>query len=208
MAHAAASIVGCGAGGRHCRASRRPSTRRHCRCNVTRSSVRLGHQPPRRAHGALPAPCPSRRRDRQKAFVDWQHDVTTRDLELATREGFRSIEHIKRYTTTGHGHRPGQDLQPQRPRLSSRRASSKPIPKVGLTTFRMPYTPITFGSFAGLRSAASCSTPSAPRPHTPGLTARRRRVRGCRPLEARPLLPARRRGHARRRRARVPRRPQ
>ena len=33
--------------------------------------------------------------------MDWQHDVTTRDLKLATREGFRSIEHIKRYTTTG-----------------------------------------------------------------------------------------------------------
>src|ERR1019366_2932409 len=38
---------------------------------------------------------------RDKAFVDWQHDVTVRDLALATREGFRSIEHVKRYTTTG-----------------------------------------------------------------------------------------------------------
>src|SRR5262249_45019367 len=47
--------------------------------------------------GALP----QRSDSGQKAFVDWQHDVTTRDLELATREGFRSIEHIKRYTTTG-----------------------------------------------------------------------------------------------------------
>ncbi len=36
-----------------------------------------------------------------KAFVDWQHDVTTRDLGLATREGFQSIEHVKRYTSTG-----------------------------------------------------------------------------------------------------------
>ena len=39
--------------------------------------------------------------NRDKAFVDWQHDVTTRDLALATREGFQSIEHVKRYTTTG-----------------------------------------------------------------------------------------------------------
>src|SRR5262249_22469408 len=38
---------------------------------------------------------------RGRAFVDWQNDVTTKDLALATREGFRSIEHVKRYTTTG-----------------------------------------------------------------------------------------------------------
>ena len=47
--------------------------------------------------GALPQP----RHARGKAFVDWQNDVTTKDLALATREGFRSIEHVKRYTTTG-----------------------------------------------------------------------------------------------------------
>ena len=36
-----------------------------------------------------------------KAFVDLQNDVTTKDLRIATREGFRSIEHVKRYTTAG-----------------------------------------------------------------------------------------------------------
>ena len=36
-----------------------------------------------------------------KAFVDFQNDVTTKDLQIATREGFRSIEHVKRYTTAG-----------------------------------------------------------------------------------------------------------
>ena len=36
-----------------------------------------------------------------KAFVDFQNDVTAKDIRLATREGFRSIEHVKRYTTTG-----------------------------------------------------------------------------------------------------------
>src|SRR3546814_4168567 len=38
---------------------------------------------------------------RAKAFVDFQNDVTAKDIRLAVREGFRSIEHIKRYTTTG-----------------------------------------------------------------------------------------------------------
>ncbi|HEY2339367.1 MAG TPA: hypothetical protein VGH75_02405, partial [Steroidobacteraceae bacterium] len=46
---------------------------------------------------ALPRPNGARGR----SFVDWQNDVTTRDLALATREGFQSIEHVKRYTTTG-----------------------------------------------------------------------------------------------------------
>ena len=58
------------------------------------------------------APCPQADPPgKLKAFVDWQHDVTVRDLRLAAREGFRSIEHVKRYTTTGHGDRPGQDLE-------------------------------------------------------------------------------------------------
>src|SRR5690606_22298539 len=38
---------------------------------------------------------------RAKAFVDFQNDVTAKDIRLAVREGFKSIEHIKRYTTTG-----------------------------------------------------------------------------------------------------------
>ena len=36
-----------------------------------------------------------------KAFVDYQHDVTASDIELAQREGFESVEHLKRYTTLG-----------------------------------------------------------------------------------------------------------
>ncbi len=54
-----------------------------------RSSAYLGILPQPQAPGG------------DKAFVDWQHDVTSRDLDLATREGFQSIEHVKRYTTTG-----------------------------------------------------------------------------------------------------------
>jgi sarcosine oxidase, subunit alpha len=86
----------------------------------------------------------------QKAFVDWQHDVTTRDLKLATQEGFRSIEHIKRYTTTGMATDQGKTSNLNALGVVSRETDN-PIPKIGLTTFRMPYTPITFGSFAGLQ---------------------------------------------------------
>src|SRR5436305_13053347 len=94
--------------------------------------------------GALPQPAAARAR----AFVDWQNDVTTRDLALATREGFRSIEHVKRYTTTGMATDQGKTSNLNALGIVSR-ALGKAIPEVGLTTFRMPYTPVSFGSFAG-----------------------------------------------------------
>jgi len=93
---------------------------------------------------------PQRPDSAQKAFVDWQHDVTRRDLALATREGFRSIEHVKRYTTTGMATDQGKTSNMNALAVVSREID-QPVPKVGLTTFRMPYTPITFGSFAGLQ---------------------------------------------------------
>ncbi|KRB48828.1 sarcosine oxidase subunit alpha [Phenylobacterium sp. Root700] len=82
-----------------------------------------------------------------KAFVDWQNDVTAKDLLLATREGFRSIEHIKRYTTTGMATDQGKTSNMNALGVVSE-ALGTPIPAVGLTTFRMPYTPVTFGSLA------------------------------------------------------------
>jgi sarcosine oxidase subunit alpha len=84
-----------------------------------------------------------------KAFVDWQNDVTTDDLALATREGFRSIEHIKRYTSVGMATDQGKTSNLNALGIVAR-GLGKAIPEVGLTTFRMPYTPVTFGSFAGM----------------------------------------------------------
>ncbi|HXI76597.1 MAG TPA: sarcosine oxidase subunit alpha family protein [Steroidobacteraceae bacterium] len=100
----------------------------------------------RQAHlGALPqADQPSG----DKSFVDWQHDVTTRDLALATREGFQSIEHVKRYTTTGMATDQGKTSNLNAMAIVAK-SLERTIPQVGLTTFRMPYTPVTFGSMAG-----------------------------------------------------------
>jgi len=98
----------------------------------------------RGVNGVLPRP----RSARGRAFVDWQNDVTTRDLALATREGFHSIEHVKRYTTTGMATDQGKTSNLNALGVVSS-ALGKAIPQVGLTTFRMPYTPVSFGSFAG-----------------------------------------------------------
>jgi sarcosine oxidase subunit alpha len=84
-----------------------------------------------------------------KAFVDWQNDVTTNDLALAAREGFRSIEHIKRYTTVGMATDQGKTSNLNALGIVAGQLGSS-IPEIGHTTFRMPYTPITFGSFAGM----------------------------------------------------------
>jgi sarcosine oxidase subunit alpha len=95
--------------------------------------------------GALPQPdmaAPA------KAFVDWQNDVTTRDLQLAVREGFQSIEHIKRYTTTGMATDQGKTSNMNALAFIAALGERR-IPDVGLTTFRMPYTPVSFGILAG-----------------------------------------------------------
>jgi sarcosine oxidase subunit alpha len=83
-----------------------------------------------------------------RAFIDFQNDVTSKDLALAMREGFESVEHIKRYTTTGMATDQGKTSNMNALAYISGELG-RPIPKVGLTTFRMPYTPVTFGIFAG-----------------------------------------------------------
>ena len=86
----------------------------------------------------------------QKAFVDFQNDVTEKDIKLAVREGFKSIEHVKRYTTNGMATDQGKTSNLNALEIASK-AVGKPIEKVGLTTFRPPYTPTSFGAFTGYR---------------------------------------------------------
>ncbi|MEM8571414.1 MAG: sarcosine oxidase subunit alpha [Pseudomonadota bacterium] len=83
-----------------------------------------------------------------KAFVDYQNDVTAKDLRLAVREGMRSIEHVKRYTTNGMATDQGKMSNINGLNIAAD-ALGKSQPDVGLTTFRPPYTPTSFGAFAG-----------------------------------------------------------
>ncbi len=83
-----------------------------------------------------------------KAFVDFQNDVTANDLKLALREGYQSIEHVKRYTATGMGTDQGKTGNVNAIGIVAA-AQGREIPDVGVTTFRPPYTPVTFGVFAG-----------------------------------------------------------
>ncbi|TSD83895.1 sarcosine oxidase subunit alpha [Mycobacterium sp. KBS0706] len=83
-----------------------------------------------------------------KAFIDFQNDVTAKDIRLAVREGMRSIEHVKRYTTNGMATDQGK-MSNINGLMIAADALAKAPPQVGLTTFRPPYTPTTFGTFAG-----------------------------------------------------------
>ncbi len=93
------------------------------------------------------APEDRRRRD-GKSFVDLQHDVTVADIELAHREGYRSIEHLKRYTTLGMATDQGKTSNiAGLGRMAELRGLS--MGEVGTTTFRPPYTPVTIGAVVG-----------------------------------------------------------
>ena len=83
-----------------------------------------------------------------KHFLDYQNDVTAADVELAAREGYESVEHAKRYTTLGMATDQGK-LSNINGLAILADALNAPIPKVGTTTFRPPYTPISIGSIVG-----------------------------------------------------------
>ena len=80
-----------------------------------------------------------------KAFVDFQNDVTAKDIRQAVREGMRSIEHVKRFTTNGMASDQGKTSNLHGLAIAAD-ALGKEMPEVGLTTFRPPFTPVTFGA--------------------------------------------------------------
>lgn len=86
--------------------------------------------------------------EKGKAFVDFQHDITESDIELAYREGFLSVEHLKRYTTLGMATDQGKLSNINGLALMAE-ARGLPIPEVGTTRFRPPYTPVSFGALVG-----------------------------------------------------------
>jgi len=83
-----------------------------------------------------------------KPFLDFQNDSTAKDVKLALREGFKSIEHVKRYTTTGMGTDQGKLSNMHALGIIAETAGVK-MGELGTTTFRPPYTPLTFGTIVG-----------------------------------------------------------
>jgi sarcosine oxidase subunit alpha len=86
--------------------------------------------------------------DAPKAFVDFQSDVVSRDVHLAAQEGFASVEHFKRYTTTGMSTDQGKTSNINALAILAA-ATGRSIAETGTTTFRPPYTPVAYGVLAG-----------------------------------------------------------
>ena len=83
-----------------------------------------------------------------KSFVDFQNDVAVTDISLAEREGFRSIEHVKRYTTLGMATDQGRTANTNAIAILAE-LTGKSIPETGITSARPPYTPVAMGALAG-----------------------------------------------------------
>ncbi len=83
-----------------------------------------------------------------KAFVDMQHDVTLHDIQLAAREGYHSVELLKRYTTLGMGTDQGR-LSNVNALAILAKIKGRSITDTGTTTFRPPIVPVTLGVFSG-----------------------------------------------------------
>ena len=85
---------------------------------------------------------------KSKMWLDFQNDVKVSDVQLAAREGYESVEHTKRYTTLGMATDQGK-LSNINGLAVLAGALNTPVPQVGTTTFRPPYTPVPFGALAG-----------------------------------------------------------
>ncbi len=95
-----------------------------------------------------PAPAVAPAGKAKKSFVDFQNDVSLADIDLAWQEGYRSVEHLKRYTTLGMATDQGKTSNMVAlARLAEKQGVT--VPQAGLTTFRPPFTPVTMGLLAG-----------------------------------------------------------
>jgi sarcosine oxidase, subunit alpha len=88
-----------------------------------------------------------------KQFVDLQNDVALEDIGLAAQENYRSVEHLKRYTTTGMGTDQGKTSNINALVLMGEFTGREPA-DVGTTKFRPPFAPVTLGLLAGRRVGA------------------------------------------------------
>ena len=93
-------------------------------------------------------PRPASGRAGGKRFIDLQNDVVADDIDLAVREGMVSVEHVKRYTTAGLGTDQGKISNVGAFALTAA-VTGRTMGDTGTTTFRPPYTPVTYGALAG-----------------------------------------------------------
>ncbi len=80
-----------------------------------------------------------------RAWLDFQNDVTVKDIKQAAVEGYVSVEHMKRYTTQGMATDQGKTSNVSALAILAD-ATGRSIPETGTTTFRPPYTPVAIAA--------------------------------------------------------------
>jgi len=83
-----------------------------------------------------------------RAWVDFQNDVTVKDIRLAHQENMRPVEHLKRWTTLGMATDQGKTANVTALAIMSG-LTGQPIPATGTTVFRPPYTPVALSVLGG-----------------------------------------------------------
>ncbi|HEX4242213.1 MAG TPA: 2Fe-2S iron-sulfur cluster-binding protein [Steroidobacteraceae bacterium] len=132
------------AGGRLVYADTSGALRPECEHPLVRPVGAAADDPPAGAIGRRVAPVGDTRRQ----WVDLRNDVTVADLELAIRENYTSVEHVKRLTTAGMSVDQGKTSQPAVIEIVARLRGCEPS-SLGHPTLRPPYTPVTMGALAG-----------------------------------------------------------
>ncbi len=120
---------------------KRPQNRMSAEFDVTRDD-------PSEPVGMLPDP--AKRYEQARAFVDFHNDVTVGDLRIALSEGYTDAEHVKRYTTLGIGPDQGKTAHGNSAAILAHLTGIVPTEQPH-TTFRPPWTPVSFGVMAGAR---------------------------------------------------------
>ena len=151
----------------------RPAKRRQSGTNRRRAQGSSRPRPSRtrrsRSEPIWFAPATGKYNEGNKHFIDFQNDVTVADLELAQREGYESVELTKRYTTFGMATDQGKTSNINGLGVLAE-ATGKSIPEIGITTFRPPYTPFSFGVDRRARSPRTCSCRCAARRFSSGMS--------------------------------------
>ena len=80
-----------------------------------------------------------------RAWLDFQNDVTVKDVNLAAREAYRSVEHMKRYTTQGMAPDQGKNSNVNALAVLAD-ATGRTIPETGTTTYRPPFVPVSIAA--------------------------------------------------------------
>ena len=97
---------------------------------------------------------PTPKGKKSKRFIDFQNDVASSDVALAYREGYQSVEHLKRYTTLGMGTDQGRTSNVNGLAMMAQ-LSGRSIPEVGTTTFRAPFSAISMGAISSNETGPS-----------------------------------------------------